>query len=854
MKGPPRLADWILKRTLPLGKRGESILGEYWQQALRLTFRYFTQPAPYRPLAPPRRSPMLMDLTSDLRTAIRMTLRNPGTSSLIVFTLALAIGAATIAFAFADLALFRGLPVDDPSRVVSTFLSDTRGSEGRGRVSGPDFLDYRARASTLKLVSVFRETSAALIAAGQSRTLRVSYATGELFAAMGQGAVSGRTLQSGDDRPGAQPVVMLSHRYWQEEYGGREAALGATMQIGRDVFTVVGVLTPEMEFANLAEIDVWLPLVVAPDAPRDVRNLRLVARLPDGVTFDSAAAELATIGDALAAEYPGTNAGWKVRLVPIRDLTGGDGFWVVIALFLLSIGLLMAIATANVSNLVIVRTVARQRELAVRAALGARRGRLVRQLVTEGLLLSIVSALVAIPVAWGGLQAVGAFSPELVFQQLHIDSHEFAFVALLALVCPLFFTLAPARMLARPDLRQVFGTSGLRGSSGSTRGRGALVVAQVALAVILLTASSLALRSITELYSSPTGMATGPVLIFGLNFNEALYPTTGQAQAALQVTLAALTDMPGAAVVATMSTLPILGGENYTAVSTGAALGPGDIRPTAVFTQSTPNAGNALGMAVLAGSWWSEGDQDAAAIARETAMRLFGGIDQAVGRRIEWASGSVPRAVRVAGVVSDIVSTNRTQGMTPRIWIPLDSDTRYLSFVVKTHGDPATLAGSVRQVAAVTAPAVPVEFLQTFDEELRRAASSDYVVIGLLTGFAVLALVLAATGLFGVVSYTVSQRTAEFGTRIALGASAADLVRLVGGQALVLLGIGLLIGLAGGVGVASAMGNVLYGVSPSDPVTLGLVVFLLVAVTLLATALPAWRASRTDPVMALRAE
>ena len=643
---PPRLAEWLLVQVLPLGKRGESIRGDlleefrripasvwYWQQALRLTLRYFTQPRPKPTL--PRRSLMWLDLTSDLRTALRMLRRNPGTSSLIVFTLAMAIAAATIGFAFADLALLRGLPVDDPSRVVSTFLSDTRGSNGRGRVSGPDFIDYRSRSTTLERISVFREGSAALIKDGQSRTLHVSHATGDFFAAMGQSAVAGRTLQVGDDYAGAAPVVLLSHRYWLEEYRGRPEAMGQQMQIGRQLFTIVGVLTAEMEVANLAEIDLWLPLQVSPDSPRDVRNLRLVARLRDGIEFAAAAAEMAAIGDVLAADHPASNGGWKVRLVPIRDLTAGDGFWVVLALFMLSIALLIAIATANVSNLVMVRTAARQRELAVRTALGARRGRLVRQLLTEGLILSIIAAALSVPAAWIGLQAIGALSPQAVFQQLSIDGPEFALVAALALVCPLIFTFASARMLARPDLRQVLASTQGRGASGSSRGRGVLVIAQVALAVILLTASSLAVRSTALLYESPTGIETSRLLIFNLYFNDAQYPGEEDARGALLATQEALRAMPGAEVVAIMSTLPILGGEALSpVVISGTTAIDGQARPVAVVTQATANVGAALGLKMLAGSWWNEGESATAVLAGETAVRLFGGPQQALNRQI----------------------------------------------------------------------------------------------------------------------------------------------------------------------------------------------------------------------------
>jgi putative ABC transport system permease protein len=316
---------------------------------------------------------MVNDLSGDLRTAVRSVTRAPGTSALIVFTLGSAIAAATIGFTFADLALLRGIPVDDASRVVTVFASDTQGSNPRARVSGPEFLDIRDRSTTLIQLAAFRDGLAPLIRDGQSRTLRVSYATATLFTVMGQGAIRGRAFADGDDRPGAAPVALLSHRYWQQEQSRREDAVGQTMQIGREHFIVIGVMSPELEFGNIAEIDVWLPLRLDPAGPRDARNLRFLARLRDAADFDRAAAEMATIGRALAADHPATSSGWSLRLAPVAELTGAEGVWIVIALFLLSVVLLLAIATANVSNLVLARVQSRIAELAVRAALGAPR-------------------------------------------------------------------------------------------------------------------------------------------------------------------------------------------------------------------------------------------------------------------------------------------------------------------------------------------------------------------------------------------------------------------------------------------------------------------------------------------------
>ena len=803
---------------------------------------------------------MWFELSNDIKTALRNFQRAPGTSALIVLTLAVAIGAATIGFAFADLALLRGLPVDDASKVVSVFANDEHGSNPRARVSGPDFLDYAARSTTLEKMAVMRDGRAAWIRNGQSQTLVVTYASADLFASMGQPPLRGRAFVTGDDREGAPPVLVMSHRFWQAEFDGRDDVIGRTLQIGREHVTVVGVLSPEIEFGNIGEVDVWLPLRIDPQGPRDARNLRFMARLRDGVTFEQAAAEMAAIGAALAVEHPRTNGGWTIRLVPVSDLIGGDGFWVVIAMFILSIGLLMAIATANVSNLVMVRTLARGREMAVRAALGARKGRIIRQFVTEGAVLSIAAAALSLPVAWAGLRAIQSLSAEAVFRQLTIDVHELSFIAALALICPILFSIAPIRALSRPDMRQVLAASGGRGTTASMKGRGALVVVQVALAVVLLIISSLSLRSIRQLYTSPTGMETSHLLVFGLDFNDAAYPASEQAGAAAFAARDELRKLPGVEIAAMAIGLPILGDQMPRAMTIDNNVPDAkDATPTAVITSLSADGGRALGLQLLAGEWWTaDGAEGAdrlgvAVISEAAARRYFGGVEAAVGRFVSFSQEDRLQRARVIGVSTDVANTDRTEAPPARVWLPLDPAARRLSFIVKAQ-NAAALAGPVRTLVATTAPAVPIEYLMTFDEALDQAASSDYVVISMLAGFAVLALVLASTGLFGVVSYTVAQRTAEFGTRMALGARASDVVRLVAKESMVLLAIGLAIGLAGGIGVAFTMQSVLYGLSPADPLTIGSVIAVLSMVMITATALPAWKASRIDPVVALRSE
>jgi len=797
---------------------------------------------------------MWFDLTGDVKTALRAITRAPGTSSLIVWTLAFAIAAATIGFSFADLAVLRGLPIDDTSRVISVSVDDPqRSMAGAHRVSGPDFLDYQARATTLEKMSAFRYGRAPLIRDGQSQTLSVTYTTAEVFASMGQQAFAGRVFFAGDDRPGAPPVVVLAHHYWQREMDGRPDAIGRTLQIGREHYTIVGIASPEMEFGNLAAVELWMPMRIDSQSPRDVRDLRFLARLKDGVTFEQAAAEMAAIGAALATEYPRTNGGWSVRVVPVNDLVGGDGFWIVMALFILSVTLLMAIATANVSNLVMVRTLARARELAVRSALGARKGRLVRQFVIEGFALSIAAAVMSLPLAWAGLQGIQWLSSEEVFRQLRLDIHEISFVATIALICPLVFSLSPIRQLSRPDMRHVLAAGG-RGTTASLRGRGVLVVVQVALAVILLTVSSVALRSIRMMYAKPTGLDSARMLVFSLDFNDAQYPDVGQARAAAQSTREELRGLAAVETVAMLSALPILGDSGpLTITIDNLQLDAKEARPVATLLAASTEADRALGLTILAGEWWRDGGREVAVIGETTARRYFGGVDRAVGRSLGWSEGDRVTQARIVGVISDVANTDPTAAPPPRVWIPFDEQARRFSYVVRT-ADPAALVSQVRTAVATHASAVPIESLSTMDAALADAQSSDYAVIGMLGLFALLALVLASSGLFGVVSYSAAQRTAEFGTRMALGATAGDVIRLVAGQSLTLLAIGVAIGISVGVGITFVMASSMAEITPLDPFALGSVVALLVVVTIVATAWPALRAARIDPVVALRTD
>jgi putative ABC transport system permease protein len=871
MPRPPRLAEALLRRVLPPGARGLSIIGDlaeefaerprmarfwYWRQAGLLALRYGCSRGRSRALGLRARSPM-SDLFRDLRLAARALLRSPGTSALIIGTLAVAIGSTTVGFTFIDLAVLRGMPVDDPKAVVYLWSIDPRQGHDRAPVSLADFTDYRARSQTVERLSAFTRGQAGLLEGREASTVVVIRATADLFAAMGQHAHLGRLFMEGDDQAGRPQVAVLGHRYWQQVMGADASVIGRTVQLGRVPHTIVGVLRPGIEVGSLALVDMWVPLVVDPTGPRGDRQLRVLGRLRAGVSAEQAASEFAAIGDALAREYPETNAGWRGRLVPISAAMGGENFWIVIALFGLSVTLVICIACANVANLLLARAIARRREMAMRSALGATRWRNLRQVLAEGVLLAVAAGTLAVAIAEALLRAVRAVDSEPVFKQLRVDGHELAFIGAIVLVGPLLFALIPAWLSYRGDLRGALNEGGARAGGTRGRGRAVLVATQLALAVVLLTTAGLAVRSALAVSLVETGMRTDGLLKFEMDFDEQQYPDSRLPQVVDQLR-ARLVSLPGVAGMGALDRLLVVSGDRTVSLRfQGRAVPLEGAEPWALQVGVSADALGALGVPMLGGRPISRNEEatlaPVALLGREAAARYFETPGQAIGQVMEVIEGDRSTSRMVVGLVGDVLTADLERGAQPRIWVPLGA-ARHVALVVRGHGDVATLGASLRRAVGEVAPTVPIVGLETYETALRRQRSSDHVVIGIFAGFSLVALALAATGLFGVVSYSVSQRTAEFGTRFALGARGIDVLAMVMRESLRVLAIGLSAGLAGGLLVATAIRGVLYGVTPLDPLNIVGVMALLGVTALIASIVPAARAARVDLVTALRRE
>jgi putative ABC transport system permease protein len=853
---PPPLADRLLRSCLPRGTKGLAMLGDlredyharlaggrpadwwYWREALLLSLRY-------------------MNVTNDLRVAVRSLRHNAASSAIIVFTLGVALGASTIGFSFADLAVLRGLPVDDGQRVVQVFGVDARLANGRGRLSSADFRDMKSRVTTLSRFAAFQNGSATILDRGIPKSLSAARVTADFFSAMGQKPYLGRLFEDGDDTPGHADAVVVPHRYWQDALGRPPDVVGRPLFVDGRNRTIIGVASPDIELGNLATVDIWLPLEITAGASRSERTLSTMGRLRDGVTLAAAQAEIAGLAKSLAAEYPKEDSGFDAVVLPIAAVAFGNSFWVVISLFVAAVTLIMIIASANAASLVLARAMARRREIALRAALGAGQFRLLRQALVEGLVLSALAVAIAVPVAELGLRTIRAFDSEPALRQLWFDAHEFGFIAVAAIVTPLLFSVLPMLVAIRFDLRSALQSGGARIGGGAGRGRTILVAVQLALAVMLLTAAGLAVRSAANLANIDAGIRTAQTLAFALAL-ENQTAAVADPRRFIEEARRRLQQLTGVQAVHAFEMFPILSRERLVTLQIdGVPVGPGEPAPWAVINGGDSGALEALGVQLLAGRWLTDQEDQrgdpTVLLGRSAATLYFGSVAAAIGHRLVVTDRGDPRTVQIVGVATDVLGNDLERGAIPRVWTGL-RDVRRVTMIVSTTIDPLDLAPTVRREMAALAPMIPLDGLDTLDASFARFRSSDQVIIGIFAGFALLALLLAATGLYGLITYTVAQRTGEFGTRFALGARPADVLLLVVVQVARLLGVGLTAGLAGGLVIGYGMRSLLFGVSSVDPATLLGVATLMAVIAVVAGIRPAIRAARVNLVDALRAE
>lgn len=797
---------------------------------------------------------------SDLRFAFRRIFKRPGFSLVTVLTLALGIGANSAIFSFAKKALFEPLPYREADRLVMVWQDfQKRGGPQREWISYPNVLDYREQSSTLKDLAAF-ETAVFIVTGGEDAESVVGeIVTPWIFDVLGARFERGRGFAAEDGQRGSEPVAVLGHDLWQRRFSGAPDVVGQRITIDDIPHTIVGVLSESFHFPLAPRANLFTPL--RPSEPRpEARShifLRTIGRLKPGVTLEQTQQDLSTIADRIASEYPDANADVGVLVHPLRDEMMGR---VKLALLLLlgTVHLVLIIACVNVANLLLVSAVGRRGELGMRSALGAGRARLQRQLVTESMALALLGGGVGVIVAHASVAflkrlAISASFPLPRVENVTVDAEVLGFTLVVSLLTGLIFGLVPALGIRRNDitraLQQGAGISGNRGAQWRT-GR-LLVVSEIALALVLLVGAGLTLRSFERLRQVDTGFDAEGLLVLRLQAPPTRYPEPERVGAFYEELTRTLERLPGVLSAAAVSTLPLA--ENNT--DTGFTIEgrpEAEGRITFWYRSITPGYFDTVGLRMVRGRGFDARDHMAAplvAVINEATVRQYFPDRDPIGSLLK----SSQRAFTVVGVVEDARSFGLKREEPPAVYlshaqIPL----RPMGIVVRADGDPDLLTSPVRDLIREMDPSMAPINLKPLSEVVAASVAPERAVAILMGLFGLLALALAALGLYGLMAYLSGQRTREIGIRMVLGAETSSVRRFILVQALQLSALGTAVGLLAAVLLARLLQGILFGVEPLDPHSFAVGVTVLMATTLLASYLPAWRASRLDPAAVLR--
>ncbi|HEU4563113.1 MAG TPA: ABC transporter permease [Gemmatimonadaceae bacterium] len=795
-------------------------------------------------------------LLQDLRYALRSLVRRPGFTAIVVLTLAIGIGANSAIFSVVNGVLLRPLPYREPERLV--LLWTMLPNFGRETVSLPDFRDWRDQGRSFTDVAALANSSFSVSGEGEPERVDAAYVTANFFHTLGVPLARGRAFTPQEEVENSR-VVIVSHGFWQRRLGARPGVVGEPLSLSGVPYTIVGIAPEGLRVDG--EHQLWVPLNTADQkAPRRGDFLTVIARLRPGVTIEGAQAELSGIMHRLARQYPQTNDGVDAQVMSLREQVVG-GIRPALLVFMGAVALVLLIACANVANLMLARAAGRDREMAVRAALGAGRGRLVRQMLTESIVLALAGAALGLVLAVWGVAALRRASPGNLprVDAIAVDGRVLAFTLLLAVGVGVLFGLAPALRLSAHALaaRLRDGMRGIAGGTGLREMRGLLVLAEVALAVMLLAGAGLLIRSFDKLQRVDLGVRPDGVLTAFMVPPRVRYEEMPQVAAFYDRLLEALRRAPAAREVALASDVPLSGGASYWSfrVEGRPQAGPGQSEPDAQPYTVTPGFFRALSIPVVRGRVFTDQDREGAvrvAVVNQTlARKHFPGADP-IGHRISTDGESW---YTIVGIVGDTRQTEVSGEPYAQMYFPYaQRPTRAMMVVMRTDGDPIAATGALKQAVKAVDADIAVARISSMRQLIDRAIAQPRVNTVLLGIFAAVALLLAAVGIYGVTSYAVAQRTREIGVRMALGAHPGDVLRLVVRQGMAPVLLGLAAGLVAALAATRVMRTLLFGVSAGDPLTFGAITIVLGAIALLAAVLPARRAARVDPIEALRAE
>ncbi|HEU4871775.1 MAG TPA: ABC transporter permease [Pyrinomonadaceae bacterium] len=805
-------------------------------------------------------------IIKDIRFALRGLLKHRAFTAIAVVTLALGIGGSTSIFTVVEAALIRGLPYKSPDRLYHLWEKTPQDKFSKREFSYPDYQDYEKNNVFEGGLAAYTGGGALLSGAGESENVGAPRVSANFFSVLGVEPVLGRTFQAGEDQPGGNRVTVLTYAFWQRRFGGDPGIIGRALTINGESYSVIGVLPAGFQFA-LRNNDLWLPYQPTQNqlTRRYMHGTNLIGRLKPGLGPTEAQSELSVIANRIEQEHTGSHAGTTAYLVPLQEEIVGTVRPILLVL-LAAVGFVLLIACANVASLLLTRSLSRQKEVAIRSALGASRWRVIRQLLTESLLLSLLGGAAGLLIAYWGVPALIAWIPQNqlnampFLRSLGLNTSILAFSFGLSLFTGLVFGLAPALQSSRLDLNEALKEGGRQTSAGAShRLRSAMVVTEIALAVVLLVGAGLMMKSLLRLLQTDIGFKPENVLTMSVVLPPSKYMQPQQQISFNDQLRQRVQSLPGVTGAATVNILPLNPGNTTRFYVEGDPVpAPGKETEANIRTVSDDYF-KSLGVPLLAGRMFDAREDpnspQVVLIGKTIADRMFPGRDP-VGKKLRYASVDLP-PIEIVGVVGDVKITGLDEAVKPVLYYSFRQfPSTFANLVARTSTDPNALANSIRNEIRNLEPEAAILNLRSMDEMIAQTPASfmrRFPAL-LISIFAGVALLLASIGIYGVVSYSVSQQTHYIGVRMALGASPVDILKMVLKQGLVLALLGVGIGVLAALGLMRLLSSLLYQVSTYDVSTFGIVTGALFVVALLACYVPARRATKVDPLVALRYE
>ena len=807
------------------------------------------------------------DLTQDIRYALRVLAKNPAFTIIAVIALALGIGANSAIFSVVDAVLLRPLPFKHPEQLVMLWENAAHQGFPKNTPSPANFLDWQKQAQSFTGIAAMAERSFNLTGVGEPERLDGRRVSANLFELLGVPAMLGRTFVPEDDKPGTH-VVLLSYSLWQRRFGSDPAVIGRALTLNGESYTVVGVMPRLVQLPGYENVSdqLWVPIAFPAEeaAQRGNHFLEVIARMKPGVTLKQAQAEMETIAARLEQQYPDYNMRIGAVVVPLHEQVVGD-IKPALLVLLGAVGFVLLIACANVANLLLARAAVRQKEIAVRLALGANQSRLIRQFLTESVLLAMFGAGLGLLLAFLGLRALRTFIPASISQAetINIDARVLIFTVLIAVVTGIAFGLAPAIQGSHLNLNDTLKEGGRDSAGGSkgNRARSLLVIGEVAISFVLLIGAGLLINSFFHLRNLDPGFRADHLLTMKVDLSEVKYPDRERRAAFFDEVMRRVHELPGVQSAAVADNLPLtFNGNSMTIGVEGVTDPPPGQRPDVIFRAIGPGYFKTMGIPIVGGRDFTDQDnadsKDVVVISEKTAQHFWPGQDP-IGKRLKPGSSTSKSEWReVIGIVKDVRQNDLIAPPKMQMYFSYRQPKEIAAnaLVVRTTVEPMSLAGSVRNAIWSVDKDQTVADIDTMDHIVAKAVARQRFSMLLLGVFAAVALLLASVGIYGVMSYSVAQRTREIGIRMALGARRADVLQMTVGQGLKLVGAGMILGLGAAFLLTRVMATLLYGISATDPITFIGISVVLLAVAVLASYVPALRATKVDPITALRAQ